>query len=846
METALNSILNMKRIWRIALICLLAIVAFGCSRKPQSSQKLPSSGGYFQTPFQSESQCIVEAIVSDLAEQIYFAAHHRLPDQKYFSVVANEKPGTTVDIPLYDLQIRLEPKKSDVRMDLRIDGPIWSPEVYRGVADALANSTGLSGGSGTGTDDTSLLSKLVDSKAETIEEQNKDLSTALENDFANPDLHEKAALLLGAFVLREHSGNFFEIRSPLSRITAHLAMARFLRGSDAYDINGQMAEALSLTMMNDEALALEKLSAMKTNDTAVAAMIRALRIRNTGDYRLLSDSTNCSPIEGIQWFGAMASYISTAMAWPRLSDERKQTVDYVRTANDIGYSVEIGHELLQISLPLEIQEITNVYQLAYDKDFDLKQVVSLLNRTPEYCFSTAPDGKAHVNVIGWGQWAMFFQRHLCHAIQQNFYLMNSMWGVPDDAKQFAAYWDKVVGGLTLYPFVQRFDCTDVESYHKSVDDSFKVTAAAPQFVPAQCWNYLCYKVRFAPLYSPNPNPHINEWHDHNPPPGTVYDLYPRLNHPSLISRADTIAKFEQLHEMAPYDCRISDFILNRKYNGHPTYQQALALYHEVMDYSLNSLRWLANASYDDPKQYEDYMSRAAQLDPSCYYSLGDYAFNHNDEDKAARLYQKAYDGDQDRVRASNHALWLVRYWLKHGRKDRAEQIATEGGNVYSYGGLEAQAVFFELTSNYDAAFGWLNKIDERYNDSVPLVSFCLRYKESTGDGRFEDELQKRVGKIFPKGLEKVSLSDLKGPPTDGVLFLGQNPAMESVGLKKGDVIVAAYGVRVHDTVQYTYQRDTKSTPGLNLIVWQGNAYRELNPVLPGHKFGVDIGNYPPQ
>jgi hypothetical protein len=38
--------------------------------------------GYFDTPFQSESQFIVEAIVSDLAEQMYFARNGQLPEKK--------------------------------------------------------------------------------------------------------------------------------------------------------------------------------------------------------------------------------------------------------------------------------------------------------------------------------------------------------------------------------------------------------------------------------------------------------------------------------------------------------------------------------------------------------------------------------------------------------------------------------------------------------------------------------------------------------------------------------------------------------------------------------------------
>jgi len=150
---------------------------------------------------------------------------------------------------------------------------------------------------------------------------------------------------------------------------------------------------------------------------------------------------------------------------------------------------------------------------------------------PDGCFNSSDD-TVHVKVIGWGQWANFLQRHLCHAVQQNFHFMLHQWGVPDEAKSFRAQCDESFGGLRLYPFVSRFNCTDVASYHKSVDEGFKVTVSTPQLVPAECWNLLCYHVDFAPPYDPNLNPHVNEWHSRNPLPGTVYDLGPRLDHPA--------------------------------------------------------------------------------------------------------------------------------------------------------------------------------------------------------------------------------------------------------------------------------------------------------------------------
>ncbi len=70
-----------------------------------------------------------------------------------------------------------------------MNGPIWSPGVYRNLAAALAETVGLSARGGTNqTADTSLVTSLLDGTAETIELENQVLSARLEKDFANPEL----------------------------------------------------------------------------------------------------------------------------------------------------------------------------------------------------------------------------------------------------------------------------------------------------------------------------------------------------------------------------------------------------------------------------------------------------------------------------------------------------------------------------------------------------------------------------------------------------------------------------------------------------------------------------------
>jgi hypothetical protein len=831
------------------LMCLLSamILTEGCKPKPsiEPSVQPAATANYFQTQFQTESQYIVEAIVSDLAEQMYYGASHKLPDPEHFSIVAMEKPDSSPDAPTYELSIRLDANQAELKCDVSVNGPIWSPAVYQNLASQLSRAVGLSSSKSSPIEDTKLLLKLSDGTPETIERENQRLSADLENDFCNPSLHEQAALLLGGFLLRDHSGKFFDIRAPLSRLTAHLAMAQFLRGTNSASINGQMAEAMMLTLAGDQALAIERLNEIGTNNPDGSPMNRALRARNTGDYRPLEKMDGLSRIEVVAWFSAFADYVAASMAWPKLSDDQKQTIDFVRAANQESYSVEMGHQLLAVSVPLELQEISSVYSLTHPEKLTKNGLVKALNELPERCFIQS--GKdVHVRIIGWGQWAAFLQRHLCHAIEQNFYFLNSMWSVPDDAKQFAAEYEKAFGSLRLYPFVRRFNCTDVDAYHQAVDDGFKVTVATPQFVPVECWNYLCYKVPFAPLYRPNPNPHINEWHNHNPPPGTVYDLYPRLNHPSLVNRPDAVERFKQLETLAPYDNRIISFLISHQFNNKPTYEQATNLFQALLPYSTYAMRTVANTVYDQPEMYQKLTLQAAALDPVFYYNLGEYEINRQEEDLAAKYIDQACSEDPDAVRVANRAIWRVRFYLKHGQTDKARKIADDAGEVYSSYGLEAKAIFYEETTNYDGAFEWYAKNEERYEDSQPLIEFCLRYKKLTGDSRFEPEVKKRLNKLFPAGIEKTSITDFHGPPTDGVLIRQQSSLLTAADLRAGDVIVALNGTRTHTFNQYVYVRESEAMPGLDLIVWQGTEYHEIKANPPNHVFGADFGDYRPQ
>ncbi len=808
-----------------------------------------TSSGYFQTDFQDESQFIVENITADLAEQIYYAKFHHPPEAKNFFISATETPDSSFGAPTYELEIDLDVNHRGIKNKLNINGPIWSPEVYEALATQLAKAIELPASENNSTPNTTLLASLTDGAATTIEDENQKLSQSLGSNFSKASLHEEAAILLGAFTLREHSGNFFEIRSPLCRITAHLTMARYLSGGNLSAINGQMAEAMLLTLMNNQTAALDKLSDIKTNVTAVTSWVRALQARNTGDYRPLEKLGGLSQVECINWFYALDHSANTDIAWNKLSDVQKQTADFVRIANEGNYSVGVGHELLAVALRAEFSEIAAVYQSSHQKVLKKDGLPEALNEMPERCFSVDSDGKSVVRVIGWGLWAGFLQRQLCHAVQHNFDFMQWRWGVPEDAHAFSTNIDQTLNGLRLYPFVRRFNCVDVASYHQSVDDGFKVTVATPQLVPAECWNYLCYEFSDTERYQPNPNPHVNEWHKHNPPPGTVYDINPRLNHPSLIGRSDSAAMLDKLHEQAPYDSQIVNYIFKHKYGTiQPTYEQAADLYQPVLAYASYAMQTVAKTVRNQPERYEQLLSKAAVLDPKNYIVLGNYFAALTQDDKAAAYYEKANALDPDSVRTSYDASWLVNYYLKHNQKEKARAVADAAGEVYSSGGLRAKAEFFEATGDYQNAFQWYSNMEERCNESGAVITFCLRYKTKTHGTQFDGELQKRFGKLFPRGLEKVKVADFQSPPKDGVVFKGENDLLRAAGLKMGDVIVAVYGIRIYDSFQYDYGRSSTTAPELDLIVWDSRDrhYHEIKASPPNHLFGVDIDTYSPK
>ncbi len=814
---------------------LLAGFLSGCNRQPQATQAAQREK-HFKTHFQDESQFIVETVLTDLAEMAAYAKGNRLPTE--LSVTAEERSDSEFRTPSYDVKIVFG-KNGVVTKPLRVSQPIWSPALYEDFAKTLA------GGAPVVTNkhdpnDLAVLLALTDLQPATIESENERSSRLLQTNFTDPTLHEMAAVILGAFALRESSGNFYDVRLPLCRMTAHLALARALSAGADGGVNGRAAGVILFTLMNNQKTALEKLKAL-AGEPKLQPWVNALRVRNTYDYRELERLDDPSPVESITHYFAISRCINADAGWEKLPDGLKtEGSDFCRIAQAEASSVGLGHELTRLALPLEFAEIGQVYSLATGKTLSEKEMIKFLNQPPENCFTAAGD---RVRIIGPGQWAFFLQRHLCHALQYHGNFLQRKLGVPDAAREFVAESDRRFGGLRLYPFVRRFNCTTEAEYHQAVDAGMPVTVATPHLVSPDIWNYICSPPNFAERYNPFPNPHVNEWHKHNPPPGTAYNPKPRMYHPSLVNRPDAAAVLGRLHDLAPYDGTISYWLLKVSHHEQESYAQADEVYRPLLEYATGQNWQLAKYVTNDPPRYEQVMLRYAKLNPSGYFSLGRYFADRQEEEKAAGYYEKAVELDTDAVTMASYCEWLVNYYHRKGRLAEAEKLADRAAEVYSMAGLRTKARLMETLEKYDEAREYYSRIEERYEQAGPLVGFYVRYKAKTGNARFDPEVQKRLKTLFPRGIEKVGLPDFKAPPEQGVLIAEENELVQQAGLKKGDLILALDGIRVYDMTQYQYVRELTNAPQLTLLVWNGSEYSEKKASPPKRRFGAQFNDY---
>ena len=204
-------------------------------------------------------------------------------------------------------------------------------------------------------------------------------------------------------------------------------IAQALRnGHSTASIDGQLANATLLALTNRQRTAIAALDAMTLTTTAAQAWQRALRMRVTEDWRPLAMPFAATRLEKLAYFRARRHTVRAIRGAQELTDMREPpAVDFARILQSRSFGVEDGQQFVTDGLLSEIGELRICLRAASSTSADEGLPASIVNaRAGRLLAGGDPQ------VIPWGAWAEFTQRHIGQSIDKIDHLYRGQLGTP--------------------------------------------------------------------------------------------------------------------------------------------------------------------------------------------------------------------------------------------------------------------------------------------------------------------------------------------------------------------------------------------------------------------------------
>lgn len=716
---------------------------------------------------------------------------------------------------------------------VRPEPHVWSPAALEPVAAGLLAGVEARAANDAGAD-AEVMSALSDLRASVLQAWNERLSDALQRSPQDPALHERAAFLLGAFAFREPAGWYSDTRVEVSRMTAHLAVARALRRGESAGRSGRLAEAMIAALAGRQLEAVQIVDALQPPDSAgERAWKRAIRIRATGDWRLLPAAEG-SLVERFEKLRAMVDRLGPDAGGAYLDEQREEVPDWGRhSLRGSPRSVTEGNRFIPSQLGSEMVEIAEVLGPPDDAAGSLARLLS--TEPVPGGVATTQTGQT-LRILDRGLWSAFFERRLGEFAGTAVHFQRKVLALPEQAVHTTQAMDQLLRGLPLYVFARRR-----VSVKQSDDDALRPQAELvfgrhPERITTGNW----WSGREKPGYGQGivGLPPSSAWFTPAPPPGTGY-VGVMQRHEVLLAKSRQ--ELEKIWEIAPYDVSLARELVNR--SGKPAPVAAILRYRKDLDYDREALEALAKAKQDDPAAYTAVYEKLCAIDPEAWVDLAVYLRERGDTAATLRAHEKMVALTRDQVAVSQEVGWLVNYYYDNGRAQQAFRLAREAAQVYSYDGLRTYAELCEKDKRYDAAEEHFRRIAERYEDRVPLLYYYRRQEGRLGKKLVAQRLEGLIREVMPQGLEKVKLSDFQGPPRDGAVMKSSSEKLTAAGLDKGAVVVAVDGNRVRTFEAYLLAIELAQNPRHQFIAWRGGRYVEVAADLPDGRFGVQMNTY---
>jgi hypothetical protein len=699
------------------------------------------------------------------------------------------------------------------RVTIPVTDHLWAPEAFAPLASSLAGGPACSGEPAA-----PAIAAMLDPRADAMVRESDRISTRLRTDIRCADAHHEAALLLGAFALREAAGGFSDPRRAISRMTAHLAVAHAVHPAGSSAVR-QLADAVLLTLVGRQRSALDALAALETAKPSgpVLSWIRALRVRNTSDWRSVQEPQRATLLEQLSLLRARQASVGDTAALESFDafDEPADTADWPRVLGQYNSSVQIGNRFAELWLDAELSEASRVLQATDPRKAagDPQALVRELNAEP----GPGPIGAdGTLRVIDWGLWAASAQRHLLAAIVTRHAHLAKSLALPGDARAFRDDVSRTYSSLRLYPLGASAIAFNRDEASRALAAAGRLVRARPDLVTDWAWKTLHTQAKYAVVAAPA-DPAT--WFVPFFPVGTAFDTHNRPNGVDDVPRFDE-KQIAALRRHAPFSRRLI-FATVRWKGDKPSHEVLRQEYGDMAAYDVGFARTLAAAAWDRPEIYVPQMELVCQMSPDAYWDLAPYLADRGRVDEARRAYEQWLARGRNEVGISNSMGWLVRHYFEQGEMAEAAALAGRVADVGSFWGLVTRAQLLEWSGQLQQAERDHRTAWRRYDNPNELLAFYLRNRRTGSD---VDEVMRAV---FPAGLGKLESPLPTAPPLDGVLLVFAGARGMAQGLRDGDVIIAVDGIRVRNMPQYRAARGASADDRMRLTIWRGGKYFEV-------------------
>lgn len=746
-------------------------------------------------PYTTEEAWIVNEVVSDIVEMSAVGSGRpvRTP-----AIRGSSRPDT------YEVALAAEGPR--VSVDLSSD--LWSPDAFADVARValpIASETSVDPGS------QPVHQALLQLTAPVLVTTSQTASRALQANTRDAGAHEAAALVVGAFGLREATARTADARWALNRMTAHLAMASAARGQRTPGVDGRLAEIVRLTLTNHQAralVALERLADDVRTD-AVAAWTRAIRMRIVEDWRELKHPRQATRLEQREYFRARRATVRTVLGTRELEEiGLPLDIDAVRIIQASSVGVEDGALVYQ-ALELERAELDDVYMRLHNQPLVGRETEAL--NAPA---SRAVSGDV-VQVLPWGAWAEFAQRHMAIIVgRADSHLRHSV-GLGHEADSQKLKLKADFGDLWVFPSATIWwtkGPNGKEADLRYIDDAILEAVARPHRLPAKAWSFLEFGSKYEPVRQAMPP--AGAWY-FRPAPRTAYDVAARV---ADSGHTLSVEELEALVAEAPYDWKLVSAYLTRRFGAKTPVDEVMRRAGERMKYDTRPVAAALALLGDDDKGLPI-------LEVACGFAvgqclpLGSALARRGRDREAARAYEAALaDPALDAVAKANWSGWLVEYYRSQGQLGPALKLAEEAAATGASVGLVTAARLHERLGRTADAERLYQRNDTRYDAPAELIGFYYRALNERQQPEYRDAFDRAVERVFPSGLNREPLA--AQAPSFGVFVETDSAPARAAGIQAGDIVLAVDGWHVENFGQYRAARALTQWGKITLTIWR--------------------------